>query len=168
LVIVQRPSFGQVASTMQTALSVLQRPAMVGQLASLWHSAPLVLQVPSNGQSVSRKQPGAPVREHVPASVGHCGLLVQTALLTLHVPVGGQSAAIEHAAPLVLLLLHVPRGHVVSSVQVPHSLVQRLQPGGFQLVVQVAGGGGVHTGAPRLQTCALTLLHVCPVILVHV
>jgi hypothetical protein len=168
LVIVQRPSFGQVASTMQTALSVLQRPAMVGQLASLWHSAPLVLQVPSNGQSVSRKQPGAPVREHVPASVGHCGLLVQTALLTLHVPVGGQSAAIEHAAPLVLLLLHVPGGHVVSSLQGPHSLMQRLQPGGFQSVVQVAGGGGVHTGAPRLQTCALTLLHVCPVILVHV
>jgi hypothetical protein len=142
---------------------------MVGQLASLWHSAPLALQVPSNGQSVSMKQADA-TREHVPATVGHCALpgIVQTALLTLHVPVGGQSVAIVHAAPLVLLLLHVPGGHVVSSVQVPHSSVQRLQPGGFQSVVQVAGGGGVHTGAPRLQTCDLTLLHVCPVILVHV
>ena len=140
---------------------------MVGQLASIWHSAPLVLHVPSSGQSVSMKQADA-TREHVPASVGHIGLLVQTALLTLHRPVGGQSAAIEHAAPLVLLLLHVPGGHVVSSVQVPHSSVQRLQPGGFQSVVQVVGRGGVHTGVPRLQTWDLTLLHVCPVILVHV
>ncbi len=113
---------------MQTALSVLQRPAMVGQLASLWHSAAVVLQVPSKGQSVSMKQ-AETTREHVPASVGHCGLLVQTALLTLHRPVGGQSAAIWHAAPLVLLLLHVPGGHVVSSVQEPHSSMQRLQPG---------------------------------------
>ena len=147
--IVQCPSFGQVASTMQTALSVLQWPGMVGQLASLWHSAAVVLHVPSRGQSVSRKQADA-TREHVPATVGHCALpgMVQTALLTLHVPVAGQSAAIEHAAPLVLLLLHVPGGQVVSSVQVPHSSVQRLQPGGFQSVVQVAGRGGVHTGVP--------------------
>ena len=153
---------------MQTALLVLQLPARVGQLALLWHSAALVLQFPSSGQSVSRKQPGAPVREHVPASVGHCGLLVQPAPLTLQVPVVAQSAATSHAAPLLLLLLHVPRGHVVSSVQVPHSSVQRLQPGGFQLVVQVAGLGGTHTGTPILQTWGLTLLHVCPVMLLHV
>jgi hypothetical protein len=148
-------------------LLVLQLPGMVGQLALLWHSAAVVLQVPSNGQSPATKH-AVGTREHVPASVGHCGLLVQTALLTLHVPVGGQSAAIWHAAPLVLLLLHVPGGHVVSSVQVPHSSVQRLQPGGFQVVVQVLGGAATHTGVPRLQTCDLTLSHACPVILVHV
>jgi hypothetical protein len=151
----------------QTALLVLQAPARVGQLALLWHSAPLLLQFPSSGQSVSRKQPDA-TREQVPASVGHCGLLVQPKPLTLQAPVGGQSVAIVHAAPLVLLLLHVPGGHVVSSVQVPHSSVQRLQPGGFQLVVQVAGLGGTHTGTPILQTWGLTLLHVCPVMLLHV
>ena len=76
---------------------------MVGQLALLWHTAPLVLQCPSRGQSVLTKQADE-TTEHVPASVGHCALLVQTALLVLQLPDGGQLEANEHAAPLVLLL----------------------------------------------------------------
>ena len=59
----------------------------------------------------------------------------------------------EFAQPvlLALLLLHVPAGHVVASVQVPHSLWQRLQPGGSQAVVQDCGGGGTHVGETILQ-----------------
>jgi hypothetical protein len=88
------------------------------------------------------------VTEQLPASAGHCALLEQADAVELQVPVPGQSAAVWQAA---LLLLHVPAGHVVVSVHVPHSLWQRLQPGGSHEVVQDCGGGGTQVGETTLH-----------------
>ena len=76
----------------------------------------------------------------------------------LQVPLAVQSAAVLQL--ISGLLLHVPRGHVVLSVQMGHSTTHRLHPGGSQFVVQVVGSGGLQVGATRLQTCAVTPLHV--------
>jgi hypothetical protein len=166
LVIEQWPSFGHWVLSVQAALSVLQWPEMIGQLPLFWHNAPLVLQVPSDGQSPATKQPGAPVREQVPAWSGHWLESVQALPTTLQVPELGQSAAVEQSA---LLVLHFADGQNVVKVHAGHSSpTQGQTPGGSQDVVHSAGSGGIQVGETRLQTWERTLLHACPVMLVQV
>jgi hypothetical protein len=157
LVSVQRPSSGHWAlapGIVHVALSTLQCPAMVGQLASMVQVASgFALQCPSCGQSLATMHEDG-TTEHEPASVGHSAgsepLMLQALWLTLQVPVLGQSAAVPQFAPL---LLHLPGGQVVTSVQIGHSSpVHGHTSGGLHAVVQVAGFGGTQTGATRLQT----------------
>jgi hypothetical protein len=149
LVSEQCPSFGHCPLDVHVLRSVLHCPGIVGQLLSLWHVVPVfALQFPDEGQSPATKHDDG-IREQVPASVGHCGSLEQAAPFPLHVPELGQSRAVWQLAPL---LLHVPGGQVVTSLQAPHSDTHRLQSGGSQAVVHVAGLGGLHTGATMLQT----------------
>ena len=68
----QRPEFGQVASLTHALLSMVQRPASVGQSALVWQVASgLAVHVPVVGQFAGVKQVVAVVTEQFPAMVGH-------------------------------------------------------------------------------------------------
>lgn len=165
LVSEQCPSFGHCPSDVHVLPSMLHCPGIVGQALSVWQVVwVFALQFPYDGQSPATKHDDG-IREQVPACVGHWESLVQAAPFPPHVPELGQSRAVWQLAPL---LLHVPGGQVVLSLQAPHSDTHRLQPGGSQSVVHVAGLGALHTGATMLQTGAMTLLHACPVKLTQV
>src|ERR1700730_15176868 len=156
------------------ALSMLQCPAIVGQMSPRWQVVKVcALQFPNGEQSPSTKQPGTPSREQTPGCLGQSPPApVQALPRKLQVPVLGQVAAVSQPAPL---LLHVPCGQVTIGVHTGHSPPVHGQtcpvtgwPSASHEVVQVSGFGGIQLGATRLQVWMWTLLHVCPVILVHV